>query len=298
MRRAFVSLNRARATSSSYDHTLVTMTTIVGGMTTIAGASAVKARERVALGAVSRRKSDRRRRRSGGDDDRENQVLPDVVKVDDALKTVTTMGVSREQVLASCASTSLAMLGVGYGMRLGARAIPVEALGGDFSSALPLVSDDVKTMIIGAIGAATVVTIGRIALLQVWEEFAASTDRSNAQVLGVLDGPLDIAQVAALPALGEEMLFRGAVLPLIGGVPGVVVSSVVFGALHIGGGRSAAFGVWASAVGACYGATALYTGSVAAPAAAHALANIASAVYWNATRADKVVASASELEEK
>ena len=257
-------------------------------------------RARVALGAVSRRKSERRRRREGSgggdDDDSENDAPTGAV---DAPTTATT--VSREQVLASCASTSLAMLGVGYGMRLGARALPVEALGGDFSSALPLVSDDVNTMVLGAICAAAVVTIGRISLLQVWEEFAASTDRSNAQVLGVLDGPLDIAQVAALPALGEEMLFRGAVLPLIGGVPGVVVSSVVFGALHIGGGRSAAFGVWASAVGVCYGATALYTGSVAAPAAAHAIANIASAVYWNATRADTVasaVNSARELEDE
>ena len=53
--------------------------------------------------------------------------------------------------------------------------------------------------------------------------------------------------------------------------------------------RSAAFGVWASAVGAVYGVAALHTHSVAAPAAAHALANIASAVYWNATRAEKVI---------
>ena len=43
------------------------------------------------------------------------------------------------------------------------------------------------------------------------------------------------------------------------------------------------------AVGAVYGVAALHTHSVAAPAAAHALANIASAVYWNATRAEKVI---------
>ena len=42
-------------------------------------------------------------------------------------------------------------------------------------------------------------------------------------------------------------------------------------------------------MGAVYGVAALHTHSVAAPAAAHALANIASAVYWNATRAEKVI---------
>lgn len=95
--------------------------------------------------------------------------------------------------------------------------------------------------------------------------------------------------MAVLPALGEEVLFRGALLPAIGGWPGVAISSVVFGMLHVGGGRSAAFGLWASAVGAAYGACALHAGCVAAPVAAHALGNLASAAYWNATRAERVL---------
>jgi hypothetical protein len=37
---------------------------------------------------------------------------------------------------------------------------------------------------VAALCAAGAVTVGRIALLQVWDEFAASTDRSNAQVFG------------------------------------------------------------------------------------------------------------------
>ena len=178
-------------------------------------------------------------------------------------------------------------MGIGLGARALSGAVPVSALHGDWNAALPLASGDASDMLVAACAAAGAVTLGRIALLQVWEEFAASTDRSNAQVLNVLEGPLDVAQVAVLPAIGEEVLFRGALLPAIGGVPGVAVSSIVFGALHIGGGRSAAFGVWASMVGACYGACALHTGSVAAPAAAHAMANLASAVYWMATRRDE-----------
>ena len=196
--------------------------------------------------------------------------------------------VSRERVLESCAKTSMGMLVVGLVARAASGAVPMAATGGNWNETLPLLGNgDANEVALGALAAATAVTLGRIALLQVWEEFAASTDRSNAQVLGALEGAGDVAQVAVLPALGEEVLFRGALLPAIGGIPGVAVSSVVFGALHVGGGRSAAFGIWATAVGACYGACALHTGSVVAPAAAHALANIASAAYWNATRAEK-----------
>ena len=202
--------------------------------------------------------------------------------------TATTMPtVTRDGVLTSCATTSVSLLGIGLGARALSGVVPVSALHGDWNAALPLASGDASDMLVAACAAAGAVTLGRIALLQVWEEFAASTDRSNAQVLNVLEGPLDVAQVAVLPAIGEEVLFRGALLPAIGGVPGVAVSSIIFGALHIGGGRSAAFGVWASMVGACYGACALQTGSVAAPAAAHAMANLASAAYWMATRGEE-----------
>lgn len=204
-------------------------------------------------------------------------------------------GISREDILSSCTSTSMAMVIGAIGVRAGASAASAEASRWDLERAAPLASDDFTTMALTAIVVASAVTVGRIVLLEVWDEFAASTDRSNAQVLGALEGAMDVAFVATLPAIGEELLFRGTLLPLIGGLPGVFVSSVVFGALHVGGGRTAAFGVWASAVGACYGACALHTGSVAAPMAAHALANIASAVYWNATRADKLATTTTNL---
>jgi len=209
-------------------------------------------------------------------------------------KTTTMPTVTRDGVLTSCATTSASLLGIGLFARALSGAVPVSALHGDWNAALPLASGDASDMIVAACAAAGAVTLGRIALLQVWEEFAASTDRSNAQVLNVLEGPLDVAQVAVLPAIGEEVLFRGALLPAIGGAPGVAISSIVFGALHIGGGRSAAFGVWASMVGACYGTCALHTGSVAAPAAAHAMANLASAAYWMATRGDSKKMDAEE----
>ncbi len=87
--------------------------------------------------------------------------------------------------------------------------------------------------------------------------------------------------VSVVPALAEELLFRGALLPAI--YPdwrGVIISGAVFGALHINGGRNLEFGVWAGGVGCVYGAAYLATGNLAVPMAAHAAANIASASLW------------------
>ena len=47
----------------------------------------------------------------------------------------------------------------------------------------------------------------------------------------------DVVTVSVLPAVAEEALFRGALLPALGGGPaGVVGAGVVFGALHAGRG--------------------------------------------------------------
>ena len=133
-----------------------------------------------------------------------------------------------------------------------------------------------------ASGVAGAVTVTRILLLSVWPQFKSATDTSNAQILVPLySNPLDIGIVSVIPALAEELLFRGALLPAI--YPdwrGVVISGVVFGVLHINGGRNVEFGVWAGSVGCAYGAAYLYTGTLAVPMVAHALANIASASLW------------------
>ena len=61
--------------------------------------------------------------------------------------------------------------------------------------------------------------------------------------------PFDVVTVAVLPALAEETLFRGALLPAIGVSPvGVVGAGVVFGASHAGGGRNAALAAWVRSV--------------------------------------------------
>jgi membrane protease YdiL (CAAX protease family) len=76
--------------------------------------------------------------------------------------------------------------------------------------------------------------------------------------------------VALASALGEEMLFRGLLVPLAG----VVLSALLFGALHQvrGPGRWAWMG-WATVMGLLFGTLFEATGSLAGPIVAHAMIN-------------------------
>jgi hypothetical protein len=144
----------------------------------------------------------------------------------------------------------------------------------------PEVPSPLDTVI--AIGVAATVTGCRAVLLRTWPDFRQATDASNQQALGPLQ-PADLLIVALLPAVSEELLFRGALLPAIyPDARGVVISAAVFGALHVPGGRNAAFAVWATAVGAAYGCAFLATGNLAVPMVAHGLSNLASGWFWKA----------------
>lgn len=119
-----------------------------------------------------------------------------------------------------------------------------------------------------------------------WPDFKSSSDRSNAQVLGNLTS-LDLLWVALLPAISEELLFRGALIPVISpDIKGAIISGLVFGALHVNGGRGAAFAAWSTAVGVVYGELFLSTGCVWAAVVAHCLSNVASGGIWILTNSD------------
>lgn len=83
-------------------------------------------------------------------------------------------------------------------------------------------------------------------------------------------GESAILPVAIASAVGEEVLFRGALLPALGLLP----SSLLFGVTHQLRGRSR--GVWiafAATVGFLLGALFQATGSLLGPIVAHALVN-------------------------
>ena len=202
---------------------------------------------------------------------------------------------SRDDVLDSCYGTTFWLLAIGVVLREGAHfgqgKLPSAI--SDWTSDLPLIAalhpPSSPQLIAGhaivALACAAAVAAGRRALVSVSPEFREATNRSNAQVLRPLS-PGDVVTVSVLPAVAEETVFRGVLLPALSSVPAwgaagaVAVSGLVFGALHVGGGRNASFAAWASAVGVLYGAAAVYTGDVATAMLAHGLANYASAYSW------------------
>jgi membrane protease YdiL (CAAX protease family) len=89
-------------------------------------------------------------------------------------------------------------------------------------------------------------------------------------VHGAGDGAL--VAVALASAFGEELLFRGLLVPVLG----VVLPAVLFGALHQIRGRARwGWMAWATLMGLVFGVVFAATGSLAGPIAAHALVNAA-----------------------
>ena len=82
------------------------------------------------------------------------------------------------------------------------------------------------------------------------------------------DGWLIAVGVAS--AAGEELLFRGLLVPILG----VVVSALLFGALHqIRGPARWGWMAWATVMGLLFGVAFAATGSLAGPLVAHAIIN-------------------------
>lgn len=75
----------------------------------------------------------------------------------------------------------------------------------------------------------------------------------------------EIAAISVLAGIGEEVLFRGAAQH----EAGLILTSLVFGALHIGGRSTVALGGWAALLGALLGWLAIATGGLLAPIVAH-----------------------------
>ncbi|EPS58269.1 hypothetical protein M569_16545, partial [Genlisea aurea] len=129
-------------------------------------------------------------------------------------------------------------------------------------------------------GCVTLVTLSRFWLLKASPDFAESCRVANQQVLTSLE-PLDYLVVAFLPGISEELLFRGALLPLVGtNFVGIFAVGSLFGILHLGNGRNYSFATWASFVGMIYGCATVSSSSLIVPMACHSLNNLLSAILW------------------
>jgi membrane protease YdiL (CAAX protease family) len=122
------------------------------------------------------------------------------------------------------------------------------------------------------IGAATVAATRAMVRRTGWARALHAALRPA--VHGAGDGSL--VAIAVASALGEELLFRGLLVPLIG----VVLSSIVFGALHQIRGQARWWWMgWATAMGLLFAVVFRATGSLLGPIAAHAAINAANLRY-------------------
>jgi membrane protease YdiL (CAAX protease family) len=87
--------------------------------------------------------------------------------------------------------------------------------------------------------------------------------------------PVHIVLISLLAAIGEELLFRGAMQAEVG----LVGASLMFGILHLGGGGTLAFGCWAAVMGFVLGGLANWSHGLLAPIIAHALYDVAAIAY-------------------
>lgn len=86
------------------------------------------------------------------------------------------------------------------------------------------------------------------------------------------------AVIALASAVGEELLFRGALLPTLAGFVGtafaVIGSAILFGLVHVPSSRALVpWTLTACVMGVVFGALYVATGEVLAPIAAHAVIN-------------------------
>ncbi|KAH9625124.1 hypothetical protein KSS87_005829 [Heliosperma pusillum] len=132
-------------------------------------------------------------------------------------------------------------------------------------------------------GLIVLISISRYTLINTWSGFAESSESANTQVLTSLQ-TFDYPIVAFLPGISEELLFRGALLPLFGlNWKSALAVAAVFGVLHLGSGRKISFAIWATFVGLAYGYATIVTSSIVVPMTAHALNNLIGAVIWYQT---------------
>ncbi|MGF1539737.1 MAG: lysostaphin resistance A-like protein [Pleurocapsa sp.] len=134
--------------------------------------------------------------------------------------------------------------------------------------------------ILWGIGLAVGITIASSIIYRLWGAYRHSADIYLELVIKPLIWP-DLIWLGLLPGLSEELLFRGVMLPALGlNLTAVVISSILFGVLHLSGAGQWPYVVWATIVGFALGYCALITGNLLVPIVAHIITNLISSCLW------------------
>lgn len=130
------------------------------------------------------------------------------------------------------------------------------------------------------VGIALGITAASSIIYRLWPAYRRSADFYLELVIKPLIWP-DLIWLGLLPGLSEELLFRGVMLPALGlNLTALVVSSLLFGVLHLSGSQQWPYVVWATIIGFVLGYSALATGNLLVPIVAHILTNFISSFLW------------------
>ncbi|AGF51982.1 slr1288 [Synechocystis sp. PCC 6803] len=141
------------------------------------------------------------------------------------------------------------------------------------------ISFNVPDALLG-LGLATAIILTSGLIYRIWPAYRVSADAYLAFVIKPLVWA-DLLWLGLLPGLSEELLFRGVMLSALGGgVLAVVVSSLVFGVLHLSSTEQWPYVVWATVVGLVLGYGAIASGNLMVPIVAHILTNWVSSALW------------------
>ncbi|MGF1589178.1 MAG: lysostaphin resistance A-like protein [Pleurocapsa sp.] len=138
-----------------------------------------------------------------------------------------------------------------------------------------------------SVGLAIGITLTSGIIYRLWPAYQRSAD----VYLELVIKPLiwtDIIWLGLLPGLSEELLFRGVMLPALGlNLTAVLISSILFGVLHLSGNGQWPYVVWATIVGFALGYCALVTGNLVVPVVAHIITNLVSGSLWKVSHWQK-----------
>ncbi len=143
---------------------------------------------------------------------------------------------------------------------------------------MPLLFD--RHALLWALGLAGGIIVASSFIYRFWPAYRRSADI----YLKLVVEPLiwaDLIWLGLLPGLSEELLFRGVMLPAFGlNLFAVILSSCLFGILHLSGANQWPYVVWATIVGFAFGYIALITGNLLIPILAHIITNLVSSCVW------------------
>ena len=134
------------------------------------------------------------------------------------------------------------------------------------------------------IGLAVGIIVANNVVYRLWSAYRRSADFYLELVIKPLEWP-DLIWIGLLPGLSEELLFRGVILPALGlNWIALIVSSLIFGVLHLSGSEQWPYVVWVTVVGFILGYSAIVTGNLLVPIVAHIITNWVSSCLWKARR--------------